>query len=70
VEPDLVRVPATMAMTSRGAHIRPVRAGFGALHQRLGGVDLGAADGRGSPQQVEAVDGDLDRAEAKMGAEG
>ena len=43
---------------------------LGAIHQRLGGVDLGAADGRGAPQQVEAIDGDLDRAEREDGRRG
>jgi len=41
-----------------------------ALDQGLRRVDLGAADGRGAPQQVEAVDGDLDRTEREDGAEG
>ena len=43
---------------------------FGAIDQGLGGVDLGAADGSGSPEQVEAIDGDLDRAEGEDGRGG
>ena len=41
-----------------------------ALDQRLCGVDLGTANGRCAPQQVEAIDGDLDRAERKDGRRG
>ena len=66
-----MRVPATMAMTSRGAHIAALlEQALGHIDQRLSGVDLGAADGRGAPEQVEAVDGDFDRAEREDGRGG
>ena len=43
---------------------------LGALDQRLGGVDLGAEDRGGAPQQAEAIDGDFDRAEREDGRRG
>src|ERR1035437_8155942 len=38
---------------------------FGALDKGLGGGDLGTTDGGGAPEQVEAIDGDLDGAEGE-----
>src|ERR1035438_535620 len=43
---------------------------LGALDKCLSRVDLGAADGRGAPKQVEAIDGDLDGAEGEDGRRG
>jgi len=43
---------------------------LGHIDQRLGGVDLGAADGGCTPEQVEAIDGDIDRAEGVDGRRG
>jgi len=43
---------------------------LGHIDQRLGGVGPWAADGGCTPEQVEAIDGDIDRAEGVDGREG
>ena len=54
-----------------GSHVAVLlEQALGAIDQGLGGVDLGAADGGGAPEQVEAIDGDLDGAEREDGRGG
>src|ERR1039457_6966914 len=43
---------------------------LGAVDQRLSAADLGTSDGRGGPEQMEAIDGDFDGAEREDGRGG